>query len=112
MSTINSQGGLLIDCRECDSPDCRGCNIYTLATALGQGKLNWMTDEKHCVHVPDMSEGEWIIEDRYLDHRTERCSKCGMAFNRDYIQMPPRFCSWCGSPMKPKARTKEERTDV
>lgn len=57
MSIISSQGGFLIGCRECDSPDCRGCNIYRLAEALGQGKLNWMMDKKHCVHVPDMEGG-------------------------------------------------------
>lgn len=52
MSIINSQGGFLIDCRECDAPDCRGCNIYTLATALGQGKLDWMKDEKNGIRIP------------------------------------------------------------
>lgn len=50
MSIINSQGGYVIDCRECDSPDCRGCNIYTLAAALGQGKFDWMMDEKHTIN--------------------------------------------------------------
>lgn len=34
-----------IDCRECDAPTCVGCNIYTLATALGQGKLDWAKDD-------------------------------------------------------------------
>ena len=46
MSIINSQGGFLIDCRECDSPDCRGCNIYRLARALEQGKLWFLTREE------------------------------------------------------------------
>jgi hypothetical protein len=41
MSIISSQGGFLIGCRECDAPDCRGCNIYRLATALDQGKFDW-----------------------------------------------------------------------
>ncbi len=45
MSIINSQGGFLIGCRECDSPDCRGCNIYRLARALEQGKLDWAKDD-------------------------------------------------------------------
>jgi hypothetical protein len=44
-----------IDCRECDAPDCRGCNIYRLAEALQQGKLDWMKDEKNSVRVPVMS---------------------------------------------------------
>ena len=52
MSIINSQGGFLIDCRECDSPNCRGCNIYRLAEALRQGKLDWMKDEKNSVRIP------------------------------------------------------------
>lgn len=44
MSIINSIG-----CRECDSPDCSGCNIYTLACALAKGKLNWAKDEHNSI---------------------------------------------------------------
>ena len=51
MSIINNIG-----CRECDAPTCVGCNIYTLAVALGQGKLDWMMDEKNSVRVPVMSK--------------------------------------------------------
>lgn len=42
-------------CRKCASPDCRGCNIYTLITALGNGLFDeWMDDNK-CVHVPELN---------------------------------------------------------
>ena len=65
MSIINTIG-----CRECDSPDCSGCNIYTLACALAKGKLNWAKgehnsideemlaapDEKHAELFPDRSK--------------------------------------------------------
>ena len=44
MSLIKSIG-----CRECDSPDCSGCNIYTLACALAKGKLNWAKDEHNSI---------------------------------------------------------------
>lgn len=39
----------LIDCRECDSPYCDGCNIYILATALSKGKFDWMKTEKNSI---------------------------------------------------------------
>jgi hypothetical protein len=55
----------LIDCRECDSPDCRGCNLYRLAEALQQGKLDWMKDEKNGIRVPDMSEALAYDRDQY-----------------------------------------------
>ena len=44
MSIINTIG-----CRECDSPDCSGCNIYTLACALAKGKLNWAKGELNSI---------------------------------------------------------------
>lgn len=44
MNTIN-----IIGCRECDSPDCLGCNVYTLACALAKGKLNWARDEHNSI---------------------------------------------------------------
>ena len=44
MSIINTIG-----CRECDSPDCSGCNIYTLACALAKGILNWAKDEHNSI---------------------------------------------------------------
>lgn len=40
-----------IGCRDCDSPSCRGCNIYTLATALRAGRFNSLMNEGHAVHI-------------------------------------------------------------
>ena len=72
MSIINSQGGFLIGCRECDSPDCRGCNTYRLATALNQGKLDWAKDEHYGIDeemlaAPNESKAKGVELDLGLD---------------------------------------------
>lgn len=57
-----------IGCRECTSPDCRGCNVYDLEQALKTGKLDWMKDAGSRVRVPDTpprrpaKEGSKIVE--------------------------------------------------
>lgn len=42
-----------IGCRECDSPDCKGCNIYTLERALKAGKFDWMKNGNNAIVVPE-----------------------------------------------------------
>lgn len=38
-----------IGCRNCSSPDCRGCNVYTLATMLNTGKFDCLMNGNRCV---------------------------------------------------------------
>lgn len=40
-----------IRCRSCASPDCRGCNIYTLAVALENGRLDLLMDDNRAIRV-------------------------------------------------------------
>jgi len=42
-----------IGCRECTSPDCRGCNVYDLEQALKTGKLDWMMGENKRIRIPN-----------------------------------------------------------
>jgi len=42
-----------IGCRECTSPDCRGCNVYDLARALQTGQLDWMIGENNRIRIPN-----------------------------------------------------------
>lgn len=44
--------------------------------------------------------GRWIIEDKYKDYRTERCSVCGFVANRPYIQDVWHYCPNCGARME------------
>ena len=94
-----------IDCRECDAPTCAGCNIYTLATALGQGKLDWMMDEKHCVHVPDRNKNK-VTPLRWVENRTTiQCPECGREFDDEVCcyegyGWPWLCCPKCGARME------------
>lgn len=40
-----------IACKDCDSPCCLGCNVYTLWQALRQGRFNGLMDEHHTIHI-------------------------------------------------------------
>ena len=57
-----------IGCRECTSPDCRGCNVYDLEQALKTGKLDWMKGENNRIRIPNKpprlrGEGaKWCVE--------------------------------------------------
>jgi len=56
MSFYNTRtGGYIIDCVNCGSPDCRGCNVYTLAEALRQGKLDWAMNENRSIRIENLN---------------------------------------------------------
>lgn len=38
-----------IECRHCDSPQCDGCNLNTLAKMLHGGKFDCLMDNKHSI---------------------------------------------------------------
>ena len=38
-----------ITCRNCSSPDCRGCNVYTLAMMISTGKFDCLMNGNRCV---------------------------------------------------------------
>lgn len=72
-----------IGCRNCGSPNCKGCNIYTLATMLNNGKFDCLMDGKHSVNpwanVVEVNAAElkylindtvayiWRLEDKGMD---------------------------------------------
>ena len=39
-----------IGCRNCGSPDCKGCNIHTLATMLNNGKFDCLMNGNRSVN--------------------------------------------------------------
>ena len=74
-----------IACRNCDSPDCKGCNLKNLETMLNIGKFDCMMNENRCVNpaadVAPVRHGRWILEahDERVNYRwnvTAECSEC------------------------------------
>ena len=56
-----------IKCRNCESPDCKGCNIKRLETMLENGKFDCMMNENRCINTSADVEPvqEWIpVDDR------------------------------------------------
>lgn len=40
-----------IECRECDSPHCKGCNLKNLETMLRNGKFDCIMNENRCINT-------------------------------------------------------------
>ena len=40
-----------IGCKDCDSPYCQGCNMYTLWRALMQGRFDGLMGDNHAIHI-------------------------------------------------------------
>ena len=51
-----------IGCRTCNSEDCTGCNVYTLATMLDNGKFDNLTDNNRTI-VQSFDVVEMCVED-------------------------------------------------
>lgn len=74
-----------IECRNCDSPDCKGCNLKNLETMLNNGKFECLMNENRCINpsedVAPVVHGRWILEahDERVNYRwnvTAECSEC------------------------------------
>ena len=74
-----------IECRNCDSPDCKGCNLKNLETMLNNGKFDRLMNENRCINpsedVAPVRHGRWILEvhDERVNYRwnvTAECSEC------------------------------------
>ena len=54
----------LIECRNCNVPDCTGCNIHRLSVALRRGLLDGLKDKHNGIRITSEIEpvrhGEWI----------------------------------------------------
>lgn len=73
-----------IECRRCDSPDCKGCNLKRLETMLKNGKFDCLMNENRSINtsydVETVRHGRWIEheetqEDAYSHHK---CSECNV----------------------------------
>ena len=106
-----------IGCRNCESLDCKGCNLKNLETMLNNGKFDCMMNENRCINpaadVATVRHGWWIFgkdlpyswgqipKNKYHLY----CSEClEQAFNRSEDNDPDfdedtSYCPNCGAKM-------------
>ena len=94
-----------IGCRNCDSPDCKGCNLKNLETMLNNGKFDCLMNENRCINpsadVAPVRHGRWI--DAYPDIEPNPmfmygiCSECGF---EQGISKYLNYCPKCGADMR------------
>ena len=72
-----------IGCRNCNSPNCKGCNIKTLETMLNNGKFDCLMNENRCINpsadVAPVRHGRWEFKDddgAYPWTTKAICSEC------------------------------------
>ena len=80
-----------IGCRNCSSPDCKGCNIYTLAKMLNAGKFDCLMNGNRSINpfadVVEVVHGLWEWREEWETHpETHSCDliSCGW------------YCTECG----------------
>ena len=89
-----------IECRNCDSHDCKGCNLKNLETMLKNGKFDCLMNENRCINtaadVAPVRHGRWECG--------KPCPVCG----RDrfegraadiWADWEPPYCPNCGAKM-------------
>lgn len=97
----------LIECRNCNVPDCTGCNIHRLSVALRRGLLDGLKDKHNGIRITSEIEpvrhGEWIGDCKAISDADGiarcgmygfRCSKCNGFSIED-----GRYCPNCGAKM-------------
>lgn len=87
-----------IGCRNCSSPSCKGCNIYTLATMLENGKFDCLMNGNRSVNpwadVAPVVHGKWKAEG--LDNCY--CSRCVKTYI-GFFASSWNYCPNCGAKM-------------
>lgn len=87
-----------IGCRNCDSTDCKGCNLKNLETMLNNGKFDCLMNENRCINpsedVAPVRHGRW---ERTADGAV-LCTACKRKMNPS--QYGYAFCSLCGAKME------------
>ena len=98
-----------IACRQCDSPDCKGCNLKRLETMLENGKFDCLMNENRCINpsadVAPVKHGKWVlgnVEPGYFTPGGNRpwiCSDCGWLASYMLGKPNERYCPSCGARM-------------
>lgn len=84
-----------IGCRNCDSPDCKGCNLKNLETMLNNGKFDCLMNENRCINpaadVAPVLHGRWL----HRKNGVAYCSECKV----DTVEDETEYCPSCGAKM-------------
>ena len=90
-----------IGCRNCDSPDCKGCNIKNLEKMLNNGKFDCLMNENRCINptedVDKVRHGRWETNSDRPDSLI--CSICKCGFDM-WKHDPHNYCPNCGAYMR------------
>lgn len=93
-----------IDCRRCDSRNCDGCNILTLAKMFYARKFDCLLDEHNSIN--QFVDVEPVKHGRWEKHRGDvcywwECSECHdhPARKSGYVFFS-RYCPNCGAKME------------
>lgn len=90
-----------VGCRECDSPDCKGCNLKNLETMLRNGKFDCIMNENRCINtfadIAQVVYGQWGTGRFNLEtgNYEEQCTHC-RNFSKEYDKP---YCPNCGAKM-------------
>ena len=110
-----------IECRDCTSPDCKGCNLKNLETMLKSGRFDCLMNGNRCINVDadvaPVRRGRWEWFEEWSQstpcHPSEcedcgwRCSECKTALEDivggywdDIYEKPMiNYCPNCGAKM-------------
>ena len=83
----------LIECRRCDSPNCKGCNMYTLATMLNHGKFNSIMDDHHSINPSAYVEVVQCKDCWYFHQQNRLYGVCNRPFEAMVTRCVDDFCS-------------------
>lgn len=91
-----------IACRNCESPDCKGCNLKRLETMLGNGKFDCLMNENRCINTS--ADVELVRHGRW-ENGNPICPVCGGDKFKDidadiWSDWKPDFCPNCGADMR------------
>lgn len=94
---------IYIECRDCDSRSCAGCNIFILSKMLRAGKFDGIMDGnrkiKSAADVKYSIHSEWEITE--VDHaHGSKCYHCPECGEDDWRYDEPNFCPNCGCDMR------------
>ena len=92
-----------IKCRNCESPDCKGCNLKNLETMLKNGKFDCLMNGNRCVNpsadVAPVRHARWKSYGKNLGE----CSECG-----EIVSVRSNYCPNCGAKMDLEQFGKDE----
>lgn len=97
----------IIECRDCESKNCDGCNIFVLSQMLNDGKLDSLMDAHHSIipaaDVAPVVHGRWV-EKFFTNDRQRVCSACHCTVRQPSYDRGEtalfNYCPHCGAHMK------------